>query len=207
VDPPPPPPPGGGSGRGSGSGSGCDGGCAAGATIGVLLAVGVAGALFVHKRKTARGPGFAGDKIVGAELQNNPVHAEAGGGGVAGAERGAVPLSSGVSNPAYEATSVGGGTSNPAYEATSVGGDAEQQRERSTTETAYAAREDPAGLVGQRIDVAGKGAGVVTGLRKAKGKSTMVLVRFANNPTAAPEAVLLQKKAGGKGCKFHILLE
>jgi hypothetical protein len=53
----------------------------------------------------------------------------------------------------------------------------------------------------------GKGEGVVTGVQKAKGKATAHLVRFSDNPAAASEAVLLQKEAGGKGRKFHILLE
>jgi hypothetical protein len=82
-----------------------------------------------------------------------------------------------------------------------------QQRERSTTVAAYEARKDPASLVGQRIDVPGKGEGVVTGLQKAAGKSTMHLIRFDATPTATPEAVLLQKETGGKGRMFYIVSE
>ena len=81
----------------------------------------------------------------------------------------------------------------------------EQQRERSTTVAACDARKDPASLVGQRIDVTGKGEGVVTGLQKATGRSTMHLIRFDTSPT--PVAVLLQKETGGKGRKFYIVSE
>jgi len=59
--------------------------------------------------------------------------------------------------------------------------------------------------VGQRVNVPGKGEGVVTGLQKAMGKPTMHLIRFDATPTATPEAVLLQKETGGKGRKFYIV--
>jgi hypothetical protein len=53
---------------------------------------------------------------------------------------------------------------NPAYD------DDQSERERSTTNHALDAREDPEGLIGQSIDVEGKGAGKVVGVKKVKGK-------------------------------------
>ena len=90
---------------------------------------------------------------------------------------------------------------NPAYD-----DDDQSERERSTTNHALDAREDPEGLIGQSIDVEGKGAGKVVGVKKVKGKSTQHMVAFGNTPGAKPELVLLQKRdKAGKGLKFWLL--
>ena len=66
------------------------------------------------------------------------------------------------------------------------------------------ARQDPESLVGHCIDVAGRGVGTVTGVKKARGRSTQHLVVFGDG--AAPELVLLQKLGReGKGLAFHLL--
>ena len=90
---------------------------------------------------------------------------------------------------------------NPAYD-----DDDQSERERSTTNHALDARDDPEGLIGQSIDVEGKGAGKVVGMKKVKGKSTQHMVAFGNTPGAKPELVLLQKRdKAGKGLKFWLL--
>jgi hypothetical protein len=109
----------------------------------------------------------------------------------------AVQMAPMSSNPAYEVEEQCV-VPNPVHE---------QQRERSSTFASCEARKDPESLVGQRVDVPGKGEGMVTGLQKATGKSTMHLILFDTTPTATPEAVLLQKETGGKGRKFYIISE
>jgi hypothetical protein len=79
-------------------------------------------------------------------------------------------------------------------------------RERSTTGYALEARQDPESLIGQRICVGDMGVGTVTGVKKAKGKSTQHLVAFSSNPTAPPVPVLLAKHGKGKGLKFYVML-
>ena len=80
---------------------------------------------------------------------------------------------------------------------------------RSFTMDALQARQDPAALVGRRIEVEGKGEGLVTGLAaKGLGKATQHLVAFdidnkgGRRVGAVP--VLLMKKAGGRGAKFYL---
>ena len=76
---------------------------------------------------------------------------------------------------------------------------------RSTLAAALAARQDAASLVGRRIDVEGRGEGVVTGVQAALGKPTIHLVKFASEPAAGALPVLLQKQEGGKGAKFYLI--
>jgi hypothetical protein len=78
----------------------------------------------------------------------------------------------------------------------------------SATDYARSVRQDPESLVGQLVDVEGRGIGMVTGVRKSMGKSTQHLVAFRDNPTVGPEAVLLQKlgKDGkARGLKFRVV--
>ena len=175
-----------------------------GGVVGALAIFAAAIALFV-KRDRIRGgmqawqAGRAGKfppattMAVGGQVQNpcNPVTASAesnAGAGVGVEMAGRLP-----------AAAAGG--ANPAYADEEQGG-----RERSTTDFALKARQDPESLIGQRIDIEGKGVGMVTGIKKSKGRSTHHLIAFDSNPTAAPELVFLKKlDSQGKGLKFYII--
>ena len=100
-----------------------------------------------------------------------------------------------VSNPVSGGDDQG---ANPAYVDDVV-------RERSSTDQSLEARREPESLIGQRVDVEGRGTGTVTGVKKAKGRSTQHLIAFGDD--TAPEPVRLQKRGGkeGKGFKFHII--
>ena len=76
-----------------------------------------------------------------------------------------------------------------------------------STMEAINARQDPDALLGLRIMVEGRGEGLVTGVRKKPGKTTQHLVAFHNHLAAGAQPVLLQKKMGGKGSKFYIMLD
>jgi hypothetical protein len=126
-----------------------------------------------------------------------------------------------VSNPAY-ADPVSGDTvpaagptdtmnatvSNPAY-ADPVSGDTvpsagpTDTRSRSTTVAALEARQDPEQLIGQQVDVLGKGVGTITGVKRSRGKPTMHTVAFDDG--GAPQTLLLQKTTHGAGNKFHLV--
>ena len=76
-----------------------------------------------------------------------------------------------------------------------------------STMEAINARQDPDALLGLRIMIEGRGEGLVTGVRKKPGKTTQHLVAFHNHLDAGAQPVLLQKKMGGKGSKFYIMLD
>ena len=99
-----------------------------------------------------------------------------------------------VSNPAY-ADPVSGDTVPSAGPA--------DTRTRSTTAAALEARQDPEQLIGQQVDVLGKGAGTVTGAKRSRGKPTMHTVAFDEG--GAPQTLLLQKTSSGAGNKFHLV--
>ena len=77
---------------------------------------------------------------------------------------------------------------------------------RSSSSAALAARQDAASLVGCRMEVEGRGEGVVTAVQKELGKPTYHLVDFASDPAAGPLPVLLQKQKDGKGVKFYLIV-
>ena len=98
--------------------------------------------------------------------------------------------------------------SNPAYADPVVGDTVPSAgpvdtRSRSTTVAALEARQDPEQLIGQQVDVLGKGAGTVTGVKRSRGKPTMHTVAFDEG--GAPQTLLLQKTSSGAGNKFHLV--
>jgi len=97
-----------------------------------------------------------------------------------------------VSNPAYADPVVGVPSAGP-----------EDTRSRSTTVAALEARQDPEQLIGQQVDILGKGAGTVTGVKRSRGKPTMHTVAFDEG--GAPQTLLLQKTSSGAGNKFHLV--
>jgi hypothetical protein len=101
-----------------------------------------------------------------------------------------------VSNPAYaDAEPVSGGTV-PSAGPTDT-------RSRSTTVAAIEARQDPEQLIGQQVDVLGKGVGTITGVKRSRGKPTMHTVAFDEG--GAPQNLQLQKTTSGAGNKFHLV--
>jgi hypothetical protein len=94
---------------------------------------------------------------------------------------------------------------NPAYD--DLGGSSTAERARSTTVQALEARQDPESLIGKDVHVDGKGNGMVTGVRRVKGKPTKHLVAFGSNSAGSSEPVLLQKRTGDRGLKFYLLQE
>eukprot|EP00937_MAST-01D_sp_MAST-1D-sp2_P002495 g2495.t1 len=82
---------------------------------------------------------------------------------------------------------------------------------RKSTERALEARKDsPRSLVGQRVRVfdASDGnprEGLVLAVKSKRGGSTLHEIRFGAGAAGQAQQVLLRKKKGGKGCKFHVL--
>ena len=177
----------------AGGGGGLGGGALA-AVLLVCLAGGAAGMFALQRRRSfsrdLESVTSADDSTAdGVELGELGEHVEA----VAN------PLTPTPEDGAAATTTATG--ANPAYD-----DDDQSERERSTTNHALDARDDPEGLIGQSIDVEGKGAGKVVGVKKVKGKSTQHMVAFGNTPGAKPELVLLQKRdKAGKGLKFWLL--
>ena len=82
----------------------------------------------------------------------------------------------------------------------SDGVELQMRQERANTEISLESRQDPQRLVGQRIEVVGKGAGLVTATESSFGKSTQHTVQFDSGETVT---LLLKKREGGKGHKFY----
>ena len=82
-----------------------------------------------------------------------------------------------------------------------------QQLVQATPIVAAAARGEASGtgLVGRRVDIAGKGQGKITAVKKSFGKTTRHVIRFSNG--VCEELVLSKEagRAGAKGHHFHLL--
>ena len=110
-----------------------------------------------------------------------------------------------VSNPLQFESNPGvehGGAADP-----SAAGSGREERSTTTYSVEQRKLDGGAALVSKRIEVHGKGRGVVVGIEKTKGKSSLHVVEF---DAGGREALLLSKdpsSASAKGHKFWLLEE